>query len=118
MNEGALHAMNPMSELLLEGVAQVQMSSLGTEYSRQFGNVNVDHVLVGPSIRRANSTVLTNEIRRCTAPAELWLSTAIIQWSRQAEVEYLPIVFGGELTKHVSLSLRNVGVNPKPTAVR
>jgi hypothetical protein len=118
MNEGALHAMNPMSELLLKRVAQVQMSPLGIERRRQLGNINVDHALVGPLIRQANSTVLTNGIRCCSAPAELWLSTAIIEWSRQAGVEYSPTIFIGELTKRVSLSLRKMGVNPKSTVVR
>jgi hypothetical protein len=118
MNEGAFHAMDPMSELLLKGVAQVQMSSLGTEHRRQLGNANTDHVLVGPSVRRANSTVLANGMRRCTVPAESQLSTAIIEWSNQVEVEYLSTISGGELTKHGAPSLRKVGVNPKPTAVR
>jgi hypothetical protein len=117
MNESALHAMNPMSGPLLGRAAQVQMSPLGIERPRKLGNVNVDRVLVIPLIQRANSTVWTHGIRRWLAPAELWLSTAIIQSSRQAGAEYLPTIFGGELTKQVSPSMRGVGVNSKPTAV-
>src|SRR5690242_3649657 len=115
MNEGALHA---RSELLLEGVAHVRMSSLGVEHRRQLGNVGVDQVLIDTSICRAKSMVLINEIRRCTAPAESWLSTATIEWSHQAEVEYLPTIFGSKLAIHINPSLRKAGVNPEPTGVR
>jgi hypothetical protein len=118
MNEGTLHAMPLASELLLERVARAQMSALGIEHRRKLGNVNVDHVLVAPSIRQANSTVLTQRMRRCSAPAELCLYTVTIRWSRQAGVKYLPTIFGGELAKHVSASLREMGVNPRPTVVR
>src|SRR5437588_4793027 len=118
MNEGTFHAMNAMSEVLVEGVAHVRMSSLGVEHRRQLGNAGVDQVLIDTSICRANSTVLINDVVRCTAPAESWLSTAAIEWWHQAEVEYLPTIFDSKLAIHISPSLRKASVNPKPTGVR
>jgi hypothetical protein len=118
MNESVLHGLNPASEPLLEGFAQVRMSLLCVERRRQPGNVDTDRVMVDDSIRGANPTVVTIGVRRGISRPVLWRSSAIVEWSRKAGVEHLPAIFGGEPVEHIDPSMRDASVNAEPTAVR
>jgi hypothetical protein len=118
MSECVLHALNPMSESLPQGVGQMRMSALPIEYGRQPGDVDADHVVVEDSIRGPNRAAATIGIQRCISRSQQWRSMAIIERSHKAGIEHLPAIFGGEPVEHRNPSGREAGVNPELAGVR
>jgi hypothetical protein len=118
MSERVMHALNPTSEGLPEGVTRARTSSLPIECRRQPGNVGADHVVVEDSIRGPNPAAVTIGIQRCISRPELWRSMAIIARSHKAGIEYLPAIFGGEAVEHFNPSARESDVNSELAGVR
>lgn len=113
-----MHALNPTSEGLPEGVTRARMSSLPIEYRRRPGNVEADRVVVEDSIRGPNPATVTIGMQCCISRPKLWRSMAIIDRSRKAGIEHLPAIFGGEPVEHFNPSAREAGVNSELAGVR
>jgi hypothetical protein len=117
MNACARYAPSPGMERLPEGCEREQTPPLRIEHSRQPGNVDTHHLVVGDSIRQANLTTVTIGAQRDMARPHLRHSRTLFPWNTVG-ARYLPTKFRGEPVRQINPSPNKAGVKPELAGVR